>query len=837
MILVTIVALGSLAAQTHLHAADSDNDGFTDGIELRHNADPYDPQSYPKSGQLHAWPNVTLPQIDVALISVDADTGQIAGLGINGEVIQLDANGQFVDTSGLPELVEIELGNDFAVGLDAAGGIHAWGSQTSLINATPTGTGYTELSTNTSCAVALHEDGSVVSWGAAAQALPAELEGVTFKAISAGFYFVAGLTTEGEVKVWGLRSGGDLTPPDDLPALVEISAGFSHIIARHADGSITTWGSNSANQLDAPSLGKVLQVDAKLNLSAALNATNEIISWPTDYIADMPTFTEEIIDFSLGSNVICAIEHTGPLVITTPFDSLSPKLGKPFTLYVNAERYDSVAWYKNDELLVGETSLEYTDSAFEGNDSGVYKIVITLGEYTVSQEFQVRGADAPKILLNGQDVSHKSASPGTISLSTTIADGLMFYTTDGTAPNPAKNYYATPFEVTSDALIRARVYTADFSTYLESEPFEVDIVSVHTIRYNGYAGGSMSVSPQQSQYLYGDVVSITANPPTGWSFLRWTGSLAGYPQTAELSVTENIYANPVYGADVGVTILPGGSVTRSQENPVEYNSTLTLTAIPDYGYRFIRWDKNSSAYSASPTISMVINSTGESYRAVFIQLPEVLSTVEVAESPYGSISGAGDYEEEQLATIQATPIPGYVFVDWQGDFAGQPNPFTFEPSGLVEIAATFAQDTRDPDGDTLTNYEEIILYGTLPDNIDSDNDTIRDDYEVALSDYLDPNRQDTALLQFIKDFAPALNLIPKENLIEVRGNLQPYQDQFADSFGLEFWLSESTDLKTWTQAPLERLTYQLKSDGTLIIYLDSDLGQQFVRLHGDAHPE
>merc|ERR1712093_238985 len=47
------------------------------------------------------------------------------------------------------------------------------------------------------------------------------------------------------------------------------------------------------------------------------------------------------------------------------------------------------------------------------------------------------------------------------------------------------------------------------------------------------------------------------------------------------------------------------------------------------------------------------------------------------------------------------------------------------------VGASFGQDTRDPDQDGLTNFEELVIHGTDPNNPDSDGDGFSDGTEVA----------------------------------------------------------------------------------------------------------
>jgi formylglycine-generating enzyme required for sulfatase activity len=95
----------------------------------------------------------------------------------------------------------------------------------------------------------------------------------------------------------------------------------------------------------------------------------------------------------------------------------------------------------------------------------------------------------------------------------------------------------------------------------------------------------------------------------------------------------------------------------------------------------------------------------------------------------GSLSGAGSYLSRVSANVTASPLPGYLFGSWTGDASGVSNPLTLFMDVDKTIGATFVEDTRDPDNDGLTNYQEIITYGSNPDLADSDGDGLRDGEE------------------------------------------------------------------------------------------------------------
>ena len=97
----------------------------------------------------------------------------------------------------------------------------------------------------------------------------------------------------------------------------------------------------------------------------------------------------------------------------------------------------------------------------------------------------------------------------------------------------------------------------------------------------------------------------------------------------------------------------------------------------------------------------------------------------------GNISGTGSYLSTTTATVTATPSAGYLFGSWSGDASGSTNPLTLLMDTDKTVGANFVEDTRDPDNDGLTNFQEIIVHLTNPDIADSDGDGIHDGDEVA----------------------------------------------------------------------------------------------------------
>ena len=109
-----------------------------------------------------------------------------------------------------------------------------------------------------------------------------------------------------------------------------------------------------------------------------------------------------------------------------------------------------------------------------------------------------------------------------------------------------------------------------------------------------------------------------------------------------------------------VTVGEGGTVS-TEGGTFDEGTEVTVTATPDEGYVFVRWEGSDSTENS---LTITLNSN-ESLNAVFELIP--LYTLTVLSSEGGTVStSGGEYTEGTEIEIIATPNEGFSFTGWEG---------------------------------------------------------------------------------------------------------------------------------------------------------------------------
>ncbi|MBN1281145.1 MAG: hypothetical protein JXA00_05805 [Candidatus Thermoplasmatota archaeon] len=256
----------------------------------------------------------------------------------------------------------------------------------------------------------------------------------------------------------------------------------------------------------------------------------------------------------------------------------------------------------------------------------------------------------------------------------------------------------------------------------------------YTLTITTLGSGTVTKTPEQPTYTYGQIVTLEAFPDPGWSFTAWGGDITSPNNPVDVPITNDLTITCTFTQDqytLSITILGNGSVTVNPNQPTYvYGDTVTLTATADPGWQFDQW---SGAIPSGHEFDnpVVITITGNTLiTASFTQQHYILTTL---------AQGAGEvfknpdhpyYTYGQVVELTAYPVPGFWHFDhWEGNVANTyDNPTTITMYQNETVTAYFLQDEftltidvygqgtvlKDPDQPTY-HFDDIVQLTANPD--------------------------------------------------------------------------------------------------------------------------
>jgi uncharacterized repeat protein (TIGR02543 family) len=223
--------------------------------------------------------------------------------------------------------------------------------------------------------------------------------------------------------------------------------------------------------------------------------------------------------------------------------------------------------------------------------------------------------------------------------------------------------------------------------------------------------GSVTKNPDQSTYEYGQVVTLTANPATGWHFDHWEGDLSGNENPTTITMDENKVVTANFSAihyTLSISIQGQGTVTK---NPSQtwyvYGTVVTLTANPATYWRFDHWAGDLTGKQNPSTITMNGN------KSVIANFTTTHYTLSITIQGQGAViknPNQAWYVYGTVVTLTANPLTGWAFNHWAGDLTGNKNPTTITMNGNKSVTANFTfgnHPPRKPDKPTGETYGKI----------------------------------------------------------------------------------------------------------------------------------
>jgi len=364
-------------------------------------------------------------------------------------------------------------------------------------------------------------------------------------------------------------------------------------------------------------------------------------------------------------------------------------------------------WHSNGVSIAGATSssllLTNAQVAWSGSQ---YSVVITntLGSVTSSvATLTVELFGKPRITATGSisGGTNTFGDSASVTMTTAFTNASLYYSLDGSAPfigGPLT--YSGAFTVTTNTTVRVlAVNLNDFSS-VPSDPVSITIIPTYALTLTTAGGGTVAKSPSAASYLSNSVVTVTAVPDAGWSFLYWTGDTNGFTggtagaagATNALTLNRARSVQAVFGTTLATSVVGSGTVQLSPTNgPYAYGSVVRLTPKPAVGHYFSLWG-NAASGSANP-LDFTVTQPGRTVSALFTALGagqvnlyvDVVGNGSVTRSPSLNVYSSG-----QTVTLTAVTPLSSLFAGWSGDSVATTNVISLVLDANKSVTANFS---------------------------------------------------------------------------------------------------------------------------------------------------
>jgi uncharacterized repeat protein (TIGR02543 family) len=222
--------------------------------------------------------------------------------------------------------------------------------------------------------------------------------------------------------------------------------------------------------------------------------------------------------------------------------------------------------------------------------------------------------------------------------------------------------------------------------------------------------------------------------------------------------------------------------------------------------RIIVWGGNDYGQQNVPSDKRFSSIGGWGQAVYAVNSPFWFLSTTVNNTNFGAVTTGGYKNENSIQEIQANAGPGYVFFGWSGDATGSSNPIFVAIDNNKNIVANFSPDLSDNDADGLSNYDEIIIHSSNPNQTDSNLDGITDPQAVGLG--YSPAFHFGPLLGFLRTnntSANSLGLYTTNQIMDLKfGGIVLHRTN--NQLSLTYEILQSSNLVNWTTNRQETVT-------------------------------
>ncbi|OTP19986.1 InlB B-repeat-containing protein [Enterococcus mundtii] len=195
-------------------------------------------------------------------------------------------------------------------------------------------------------------------------------------------------------------------------------------------------------------------------------------------------------------------------------------------------------------------------------------------------------------------------------------------------------------------------------------------------------GGTATIDGEKyGSYNLGETAQLSAQPSAGYKFVKWSkdggDGIINDVSSANTTLSAGSPLSPVKITpeferatyQLKVTSTEGGSAT-SGVSSVKYGNSTSLTAKPDAGFRFVRWDVQGEGStvvnSTAVNTSFTMGTEDAKVTAIFEKIETYSLEVTASPTSGGSVTPKeATLSPGKTSLLLVSPNPGYSFVRWE----------------------------------------------------------------------------------------------------------------------------------------------------------------------------
>lgn len=532
----------------------------------------------------------------------------------------------------------------------------------------------------------------------------------------------------GDYKIfwWDPRNGGAL----QLGSKAAVSGGANVTLGTPPNNSTKSWAVLVISEdINYPPLVKITSPEDGRYFEFPAEFTVSVDAYDADGIKSVELYINDSLE---------------KILFTTPYSfELDSLMAGTYTLEAHA--YDSAGAVSTDHISIEVFDSSYYNTIPWIEEFSFYENGTTLGNkrtsWTASREsgdFSVqdgrlainKGGSEGRFFTNDINISED-----TVNISIEV-EGAGALDADG----GSKDYFKI-YKVVDDVEILIHEHAGQIAKTTINDPELITSGDTLSIVIEAYTSAD-------DEFYYFDNLRITAN-----TFKFFT--LSTNAQNGSVSFSP---------AGLGDSIF-------------QENTNLSLTAIPEAGYRFREWSGDLTGSVNPATLTM---NTDKNITAIFDKIPTYILTTIISNGSILLNPEGGIYEEGALVTLTVVPDEGFEFIGWSGDLSWADNPSTIymnedktviavtygTPQFVLTVNAENGSVALDPEGGTYDSGTSVSLTATANEGYEFagwngdltgsvNPETITMDGDISIS----------AMFTEITGFNDVLNRTPEENLL------------------------------------------------------------------------